>query len=477
MREMPHHASLVAVLVTLCGCESFEPRPLEERELLEELRSIRLEDLEIRGEEGPRPGDASFEFDAALGIAREEAVAVALFLNPGIRSFRKERGVAEGEVVEAGLLPNPELQVTWLYIGHFTRSFATSGFDIALNWAPPRPGEQRAKIAKARARLDAVRSEVAGAEWTLAAEVRSAFTAVQAGEERLATADTSLKLEDKIRDFVRERARLGDANRMDLNLTEIAYAEVARGREMVAIELERARRELRRLLGLPPDYELKLRDAEDLAYRAIPIEPGTLESSMLDRRPELVTAKKLYEESEENLRLAYIQRWPWFRFGPAYSRDEIDGQAGNRFGLGLGIDLPLANQNQGVIAIREAERERLRAAFTAALHQGRAEVAEAFRDLKAEERLIRLYEETIRPALEESVQLAETGIESREFNLLQMITTQEKVLRARREHIEALLRYWKAAFDLERALGASIPGVTGLPGVTELEDGTNRKDS
>ena len=118
-----------------------------------------------------------------------------------------------------------------------------------------------------------------------------------------------------------------------------------------------------------------------------------------------------------------------------------------------------------------AELERLRASFTAALHQGRGEVTKAFRDLKAEERLIRLYEETTRPALEESVHLAEAGIESREFNLLQVITTQEKVLRARRDNIEALLRYWKAAFELERALGTSIPGVTGP------SDDTSRKDS
>jgi len=462
---------MAAFLVALPACKTFEPKPLKERELLQELQSIRLENLKLQGEGGDRAGSESPQFNPAAGLSREEAVAVALFLNPDLRSFRKERGIAEGEVVAAGLLPNPELQVTWLYIEHFTHSLATSGFDVALNWAPPRPGERGAKIARAQAHLDAVRSEIAVQEWKLAADVRSAFAAVRAGEERLAIADTSVKLEDRIRDFVRERARLGDANRMDLNLAEIAHSEVAREREAVSIELERARRELRRLLGLPPEYEFKLRDAEGLAYRAITIEEGTLESTMLDHRPELATARKLYEESEEALRLACIQQWPWFRFGPAYARDEIDGKPGNRFGLGLGIDLPFANLNQGEIAIREAERERLRTDFKAALHQGRAEVVSAFRDLKAEEKLIRLYEETIRPALEESVRLAEAGIESREFNLLQVITTQEKVLRARRENIDALLRYWKAAFDLERALGASIPGVT------RIEDETSRKDS
>src|SRR5262245_48319635 len=171
LKEILRLTGVLAALAGLPACKTFEPKPLREQELLRELQSIHLEGLKRQGAEGPGSGPAIPEFDPARGLSREESVAVALFLNPGLRSFRRGRGVAEGEVLAAGLLPNPELQVTWLHIEHFTRSLATSGFDVALNWAPPRPGERRAKIAKAQAHLDAVQSEIVAFEWRLAAEV------------------------------------------------------------------------------------------------------------------------------------------------------------------------------------------------------------------------------------------------------------------------------------------------------------------
>ena len=73
-------------------------------------------------------------------MSADEAVAVALFLNPDLRAFRKERGIAEGELITAGLLPNPELQLTWMNIDHFTKSLGTTGLDISLLWAPPDRG-------------------------------------------------------------------------------------------------------------------------------------------------------------------------------------------------------------------------------------------------------------------------------------------------------------------------------------------------
>jgi outer membrane protein TolC len=177
---------------------------------------------------------------------------------------------------------------------------------------------------------------------------------------------------------------------------------------------------------------------------------------MLERRPDLRAAKQGYEQAEQNLRLAYLQRLPWFRFGPAFARDELDGKAQNRWGIGLGIDLPIANLNQGEIARLEATREKLREEFTALVHRARAEVNEAYRNLRAQERLIRFFQQSVQPALDENTELTEAGFEMGEFNLVQLITTQDKVLKSRRELLEAQLEYWKAVFDLEQALGVRL---------------------
>ena len=109
--------------VALGGCMSFQAKPIVPLDVLRDLQRVRLEGLTAVA---PAPHDTPFpHFDLSDGLSADEAVAVALFLNPGLRAFRKERGVAEGEVVAAGVLPMPSFEVTWLSIENFTKSLAT----------------------------------------------------------------------------------------------------------------------------------------------------------------------------------------------------------------------------------------------------------------------------------------------------------------------------------------------------------------
>jgi cobalt-zinc-cadmium efflux system outer membrane protein len=442
----------IAVLVVSPACKTYESKPIESLQILRELQALRLESL-APATSGART-TPSLRFDSSDGITSDEAVAAALFLNPGLRAFRKERDVAEGELVAAGLLPNPDLQIAYLFLESFTKGITTSAFDVALNWAPPRPGELAAKEARARARIEEVRAQIATEEWRLASDVRKAHLAAWAAEERLRIFDASLKLRERVRDLVRSKHTLGDANRLDVNLIEIDYADALRDRVSVENERDRARLELNRLLGLPPLASFKLQaDGDPLAYRPFKLEPAALEVVMVGSRPALAAARQEYEQAEHALNLACIQRWPWFRFGPAYARDELEGKMQSRFGVGIGIDLPIANQNEGEIAIREAARERLRQAFVAKVHESRAEVNEAYRNLRAQERLIKIFRETIKPALDANAALTEAGFDKGEFSLLQLVTTQDKILKSRREFLDAQLEYWKAVFDLEQALG------------------------
>jgi outer membrane protein TolC len=273
----------------------------------------------------------------------DEAVAVALFLNPALRALRHERGVAEGEVVAAGVLPNAEFGVTWLHIENFTKSLATSGFDVHVRWSPPRPGERPARRAQAEARLGSVRAQIADAEWRMATDVRKARVTLWGAEERRRLSDGALALQERVRRFIRDKRELGDASRLEANLIELEYVDTAREREAILTEVNRARLELNRLLGLPPTALVTLQAPYGFAYRSFRLTPAALERAMLDRRPDIAAALEEYEESQQELRLAHIRRVPWFSFGPAYERDgSPDEGAVNKLGIGIGIEIPLA---------------------------------------------------------------------------------------------------------------------------------------
>ena len=447
--------ALLALALAMAGCAGYQPRPLVPRDVLEELQRVRLDALRPARPVAGEPDTAAPTLDPARGLSANQAVAVALFLNPDVRTFRAERGVAEGELVASRLLPNPELEITWLHLENFTRSLATGGWDIGLSWAPPRPGERSARVARAQARIAGVRAQVADEEWRLATEVRKAFATLWAAGERRRLTEASIALQERLLRFLRDRLQLGDASRLEVNLLALDYAE--RRRELTAAENAqvRARLDFNRLLGLPPALDVALAPPGDpLAYRPFTLDPAALESTMVEWRPDLATARQEYEQAEQELRLAYIQRIPWFRFGPAYEREE----GINKIGIGIAIDLPIANLNQGEIARLEAVRAKQADAFLARVHAARAEMHAALRELQGQERLVRLYDEVVRPAVEENEQLTAAALELGDVNVLQFVTAQDKVLRSRGELLETLLEYWKAVFDLERALGTPLVG-------------------
>jgi len=452
---------LAALAVLMTGCATgYHRRPLADRRILEDLQNISLEALK------PSPAPAKTNavsgtaagFDPKTGLTPEDAVLVAEYLNPSIRAFRATRGVAEGELTTARLVANPQLQLNLLHIENFTRSLATAGIGGGIGWLPPRPGERGARIRRAQARLEQVRATISAAEWNLAAEVRKAYFTALALERRRQLAEAALKLQQRVLQFYEDKYKLGDAPRLDLNLARLSYGDALREQRAVISEAGRALQGLNRLLGLPPTYPTILKaPLETLEYRPISADLASLEVQMLAEQPELQAVKQEYEQAEQSVRIARYQRWPWFTAGPALDRADVEsGRLISKLGLGAGLDLPIVNFNQGEIQRAEAERDNVYANYIATLHDRRSDLNEAYRNVKAQEELIQIFQTTIRPALDENQQLIEAGFQLREMNLLQILTTQDRVLRTQSDFVSAELQYWQSVFDLEKAVGAPI---------------------
>lgn len=458
-RPMLFLAVLIGV-ITSGGCATgYRRRPLVDRQILQDLQNIRLEALQpspVPGKAKPLAAEGSF--DPSKGTTVDEAVLVAEYLNPGIRAFRLQQGVAEGELVTARLIANPQLQVSLFDIQGFTKNLATMGVDSVLSWSPPRPGERNARIRKGQAHVEEVRSLISQQEWTLALEVRKAYYTALAFQERERLTTASLKLQKRVLDFYEEKQKLGDASRLDLNLARLAYGDAAREQRTIVNESGKAFQELNRLLGLPPLYELTLRTAAaNLEYRPVKADLTSLETLMLDQRPELQAAKQEYEQAEQAVRISRYQRWPWFQLGPAFRREETEAnRAVSEIGPAFGLELPIFNFNRGAVMSAESERDRVYESFVSKMHESRAEMNEAYRSLKAQEHLITLFQSDIRPALEENLQLTETGLQLKDLNLLQILAAQDRVLRSQSDFVEEELEYWKSVFDLEKSVGAPI---------------------
>ena len=51
--------------------------------------------------------------DGRDGFTPDELAVMAVIVSPGLRALRDQRGVAQAQVLQAGLLPNPQLGYTF----------------------------------------------------------------------------------------------------------------------------------------------------------------------------------------------------------------------------------------------------------------------------------------------------------------------------------------------------------------------------
>jgi outer membrane protein TolC len=456
----------------LSGCASYQPKALDPSE---ELRALSARDLTQFIVERAKPGQettsSEIAFDPSDGLNEAEVVGVALTLNPDLRARRAEIGEAQATLITAGLWPNPEVGLTPAWgIG------GASGWrlDADALFQLLRPGERDARKRAAEAHIGETREEVVAEELKLVAEVRRQRLAVFAADRRAALFKEAVDLRQRAAELVRRQRDLGEATALDVSATELELSEGRRDLRKANIELSNELRELNRLMGLPPDYDLKLTGlGETLTVTVFEnIADDELDRRLLAGRPELRAKEAAYRRTEQELRLAVLRQYPRIGVGPAFEH-ELGGE--NSLGLALSLELPLFNQNQGEIAERQAARERTRLQYTAILHRLRAAAVGARADVRTAASEVETQEKEILPLLRRNQELFDAAVRARDINIIDWITAQQRAVNARREYLDALVRYRRAVIDLEAALGKPLTVPTTAPTTRPEQSATERR--
>lgn len=457
---MPRRARRFAavVLSLVSGCASYRAVPLDTAAELDALRGRSLEGFVVErvapGENADASGD---RFDLSDGLNEAEVVSVALTLNPDLRARRAEVGEARAGLITAGLWPNPEVGVSpkWGIGGASGVSIDADALFQLL-----RPGERDARRQAGHARVDEVQAGIVAEEFKLAAEVRAQRVDVLAAQRLVALMQQVVGLRESVLDLVRRQQQIGEGTKVDLYATELEVGQARRDLRRAEADLDAKRRELNRLMGLPPGYSVRLSGlGEPLKVTVFADTPDDdeLDRRLLAGRPELRAGEAAYRRAEHELRLAVIQQYPRLGVGPAFER-ELEGEKG--LGLALSLELPVFNQNQGGIAEKRAARDRARAEHVALLHRLKAEAFTARAELRAARQEIEVQERDILPLLDRNRELLEGAFRARQLNVINWIAAQQRAVDAQREYAESLVRYQRAVIRLETAVGQPLSPTT-----------------
>jgi cobalt-zinc-cadmium efflux system outer membrane protein len=451
------HATRVLLLLTLAGsvggCIAYHRQPLDVESELASLRSRDLQHFVVeRFQPGQSAAGSSPMFDPSDGLNEAEVVAVALTLNPELKAKRAEIGGVKAALITAGLWPNPEVAVS-PKVGIGGASSYRVDADVLFQLL--RPGERDARKQIAHAHIAQTETQLVAEEFKLVAEVRTQRLAVLAADREVALLKEALELRQKALDLVQRRRQAGEGTELETSATELEMAEARRDLRKAEADLRVEIGELNRLMGLPPDYRVKLTElGEPLTVTVFEdVADDELDHRVLAGRLELRTKEYEYRRAEQELRLAVLQQYPRLSLGPALER-ELDGS--KSLGLGLSLELPLLNQNQGEIAEKKAARERIRADYTAMLHRLRADAFAARATVRNAKQEVEIQEKDILPLLKRNQDLFERAFRARELNIFDWITAQNRAVNARREYLDGLVRYRKAVIRLESASGQPL---------------------
>ncbi len=337
----------------LAGCATYHSKPLPTRPDL-----ARAPALAVPASDLGVPGLEPEQLDPAKGLTQVNVVTLAVLENPQLKAARLQAGIARAQLLQAGLLPDPQLSGALLKSSFLTGYSATLAEDIRA--LITRGAAQDA----ASAHLKQVNLEILWREWQVAERARELFIEIRA-------------LARLRRVLNRRRELLGRVYRQDEASLKRRYVTVSditadfiawNSAEMQwrAFELQdnRTRHELDSLLGLTPDARPRLRGSpsEPLVSRA---QYRSALAALPHRRPDLLALQAGYHSAQERLREAILAQFPLIEAGVVKNRDPQDGV--QSIGFNVTLALPIFNRDRGPIAVGRASRAYLHQAYQADL--------------------------------------------------------------------------------------------------------------
>ncbi len=370
------------LVLSASGCTPYHPAPLTSESVAAALRPRSRAEVRYEAARLHHPILPPVVFRAQDdGLSPEQAAVFAVIANPSLRSVRDTRGLAGAQVIQAGILPNPQLSPSLdVPLGNAIPN-VKSAYGLNLNWEVTALFARGAKLEAARAHAASVDLSVAWQEWQAAEAAKLAVYQLDSLRRQVALAREIEKGLRQSTDLLRQAVERHDKTEGDLAPIQAAAEQATSERLTLEQQQADARLALNHTLGLPPEAVVKLRPgpylpsaaaAERLVSRAV------LSGGLETRRLDLVALRLGYDSEEATLRAAVRAQFPKITLGLTRASDNSNLKS---LGPNSVIDLPFFDRNQGNIAMEKATRQQLFDDYVARVYDARNDIARAAADL------------------------------------------------------------------------------------------------
>ncbi len=453
MRLVPVVPVLLASLGAMTGCTGHmttnidpEPRPWHK-----ELRAFRAP-----ANPPPAPPAQATPEELKGAITMRQALSSVLMRNPQLAVYSWETRAAESRALQAGLLPNPEIEAE---VEEFGGKNERDGFDGAATTIRLSQllelGGQRSK----RAWVASLEQGLAGWDYEskrldVLAEAATYFVSLLAAQEQVALTERLGTLAQAEWKIASERVKAGKASPLEELQTKAAAvaAELKAAQARREVEVARVR--------LASSWGGRAATFEKAVGQLRPVAevPAFDElAKLLPQTPEIARWATEMERRRAILASEKAKGIPSLSVSAGITRfNEANDHA---FGIGLSVPLPIFDRNQGgrrealcgvakAEKEREAEEVRIRTAFSDA-YQALASAYEQAKGLEKE----------VLPAAQAAFDAANEGYWQGKLGYLEVLSAQRVLFDAEEQLLGVLTAYHTTKIALERLLGQGLDPV------------------
>jgi outer membrane protein, heavy metal efflux system len=394
-------------------------------------------------------------------VTVEQLVETALANNPELRAARAEIDAATARVRQAGLRPNPMVE-----LGGQKALGPDNNLNVGLTVPLDLNGRKEGRVSVAEEELAVRRAQLVDRERRLRSELRMKAGEALAARRSVTVTDDLLRVSREGLALVGQRVRQGAAPALDENLMRVEVNRLDANRVVLVSRADIVMLQLRSLAGMAPEAPLAL--AGDLASPPNVPEPTDLRSA---ERPDVRAARSEIDVARAKVRKEQAEgRWDasvnvgYQRQDFGYDLRGLTASGATRpiqdvfhyFGAGVSVMLPVRNRNQGSIAAAMAEATAAERRHDYALLIARQELTAAMAQHAAARRAVDLYDRGVRNVARANLDVLRESYRLGRATLLDVITEQRRYIEIENGYTDVLRQAWDAAVDVERAIG--VPG-------------------
>jgi cobalt-zinc-cadmium efflux system outer membrane protein len=382
----------------------------------------------------------------------DQAVQIALLNNRDLQVTYEDLGLAQANLVQAGLLSNPMFDAQVLFLEGGGR--VELGFSIVQDFLSILYRPLRREIANAQ--FEAAKLRVTGAVIDLAAQTRTGFYQVQADQQRLEFLQQVAEATAASAEAARRLYKAGNITDLDLAREQTLYREVRLALATAETRLVQNREQLNALMGLWGDDTQWTITPRLPEIPKAPLEVAGLEQRAIKASLDLGAARREIEADAAVLGFTDATALvPFLAPGVEAEREEGEWE----IGPSLTLPIPIFNQGQARLAAARSDLRRAQQAYWARAVEIRAAVR-AIRQTALSARNRALYvQNVLLPLYTRIVNNTQLQYNAMQLGIFQLLLAKQQQIAAGLRYIETLRDYWLARTALAQTLSGSLANV------------------